>query len=344
MKSALFYGPGDVRIEDVPVPTPGPGEVLVQIRVGLTCGTDLKTYRRGHPTLIDRLPSPFGHEFAGVVAEVGPGVERFRPGMRVVAVNSAPCNRCFFCIHGRQSLCENLRFLNGAYAEYIVVPSDIVRVNMYPIPDDLPFEEAALLEPLACAVHGIAESPIRIEDTVVVNGAGPMGLMLVRLAALRGAYVISTDRSSARLELARELGASATVNVTEVPDVVEAVKALTKGGRGADVAIEAVGLPSTWEATIAMTRKGGTAVLFGGTPSGSRVSVDATFVHYGEVTLKGVFHHTPYYVQVAYDLLRRRRIGAEKLISGRRPLEQLVTVLELLSQQQGIKYAIVPSA
>ena len=125
MQAAIFYAPGDVRFEDIAIPEPGPGEVLVRIRRALTCGTDLKTYRRGHPTIMQRVPTPFGHEFAGDIVAIGPGVNtRWQPGMRVVAANSAPCNRCPYCRLGRQSLCENLSFLWGAYAEYIVVPRE----------------------------------------------------------------------------------------------------------------------------------------------------------------------------------------------------------------------------
>src|ERR687894_3065074 len=149
MRAAMFYEPGDVRMEDVPAPKPGPGEVLVKIGSALTCGTDVKTYRRGHPTLFKSLPSPFGHEFAGTIERVGEGVDGWSAGRRVVAANSAPCNRCYYCLVGDQSMCVELEFLNGAFAEYVVVPARIVHQNMYEVPEGMEYWRGALPEPLA---------------------------------------------------------------------------------------------------------------------------------------------------------------------------------------------------
>ncbi|MER3438261.1 MAG: hypothetical protein C4346_12125 [Chloroflexota bacterium] len=344
MRVAMFHGPGDVRIEHAPDPTPGPGEVVVEIATALTCGTDVKTYRRGHPTIITSLPSPFGHEFAGTIVALGAGVDaaRWPVGTRVVAANSAPCNRCFYCRHQRQSLCENLKFLNGAYAEYIAVPARIVEQNLYRIPDHLSEAEAALAEPLACAVHGVAESMIEIGDWVAVNGAGPIGLMFVFLATRRGARVICCDLSQERLALARQLGATHTVHVTPDQDQVEAVRSLTPDGRGVDVAIEAVGLPEVWERTVRMVRKGGVVNLFGGAKGGTTFCVSTTDLHYGELLIRGVFHHTPRHFETAVQLLAAGEFPAAAFISGRRPLEELVPALEAMGRQEGIKYAIIP--
>ncbi len=246
MKAVMFYQPGEARIEDIPMPRPGPGELLVKIGAALTCGTDLKAYRRGHPTLFKTLPSPFGHEFAGTVVEVGAGVERFAPGQRVVAVNSAPCGSCYYCHIHRESLCERLELLNGAYAESIIIPARIVEKNTYLLPDHLSFAEAALLEPLACAVHGLDALPLALGDTVVVSGCGPIGLMFVNLAALRGARVIACGKGAERLAAARRFGACAVLDAASfatADDQVAAARALTPEGRGADIAIEAVGKP-----------------------------------------------------------------------------------------------------
>lgn len=341
MQAAIFYAPGDVRFEDVATPVPGPGEVLVQIRRALTCGTDLKTYRRGHPTIMQRVPTPFGHEFAGDIVATGPGVDaRWQPGMRVVAANSAPCNRCPYCRLGRQSLCENLSFLWGAYAEYIVVPRDIVEQNLYEIPAGLSYEAAALVEPLACAVHGVAETPIAVGDTVAVNGAGPIGLMFVRLAVLRGARVIASDLSPRRLQVARELGATETVLVSDGVDQVAAVRELSPGGRGVDAAIEAVGLPEVWEKTVQMVRPGGTVNLFGGSKGGSTFSVSTTLLHYSELTIKGVFHHTPLFVETALNLLAQGLVPAEAFISEERTLGEVLEALEAMGRGDVIKVSL----
>ena len=345
MQAAVFHAPGDVRIEEIPEPVAGPGEVVVRIRKALTCGTDLKIYRRGHPTIMQRVPTPFGHEFAGDVVALGAGVDpaAWPLGTRVVAANSAPCNRCPYCRMGRQSLCENLEFLWGAYAEQIAVPARIVEQNLYRIPDGVSYETACLTEPLACAVHGVAETGIRVGDTVAVNGAGPLGLMFVRLASRSGARVISCDLSADRLAVARELGAWQTVDVSAVDDQVAAVRALSPDGRGVDAAIEAVGLPEVWEKTVRMVRPGGVVNLFGGAKGGSSFSVSTTLLHYSELTIKGVFHHTPYYVGKALDLLTSGDVPSAPFVSGEMPLAQVVDALDLMGRQIGIKYAIVPN-
>lgn len=342
MKAFVFYQPGDVRYEDAPMPQAGPGELLVKVGTALTCGTDLKTYRRGHPNIFKTLPSPFGHEFAGTIVALGTGVERFQVGQRVVAVNSAPCGYCYYCRMHRESMCEHLEFLNGAYAEYIVVPERIVRRNTYVLPDHLSFAEAALLEPLACVVHGIDEIPIKLGDTIVVNGAGPIGLMFVNLATLRGARVISCDRSELRLNAARHFGAVETINPSKVADQVEAVRALTEEGRGTDIAVEAVGLPEVWEKTVQMTRKGGHILLFGGAKSGTSISIDTVLLHYSELTIKGIFHHTPKHVKTAFDLISSGTVRARDYITANKALSETIDALELIGQQKGIKYAIVP--
>ena len=204
MKAAIFHGPGDLRIEEVAEQQPGPGEISVEVRAAATCGTDLKSYRRGHPKLFPTLPARFGHEFAGIVSAVGDGVQRFSPGERVVAANTAPCGTCWACVRGRLSLCENLIFLNGAFAEQLIIPAPIVERNTYTLPDSLAFEAAAPLEPLATVVHGMAETGIELGDTVVVHGAGPIGLMFTRLVTLRGATAITVDRSAVAAVSGRE--------------------------------------------------------------------------------------------------------------------------------------------
>ena len=343
MRAAMFYSPGDVRMEDVPAPEPGAGEILVKIGSALTCGTDVKTYRRGHPTLMKELPSPFGHEFGGTIEKLGEGVDpRWETGMRVVAANSAPCNHCYYCLAGDQSMCEELEFLNGAFAEYIVVPARIVEQNMYEVPDGMEYRRAALLEPLACAVHGVVRTPIAMGDRVAVVGAGQIGLMFVHLAAMRGARVVCVDRSAERLKVARRLGAEETVEASENVNSAEMVREWTPQERGADVVIEAVGLPEVWEEALRMVRKGGEVTLFGGAPSGTSISVDTLLLHYSQLTIRGIFHHTPYTVRLAYDLLSGPRFDADAFVSGVESLENVLDALERHGRQEGIKYEIKP--
>jgi len=341
MKAAMFYGPKDVRLEEVPVPDIGRHGVLVKVEVALTCGTDRKMFLRGHPLF--EPPFVFGHEFAGTVVEVGEGVEGFEPGRRVVAANSAPCGSCFYCMRGAQSMCEDLYIrLSGAFAEYIDVPAPLVEKNLLPVPDGVSSRDAALVEPLACVVHGIERSGIRLGDTVVVNGAGPIGLLFVRLASLKAGCVVVTDVRDDRLARAKRLGADVALNVSSVDDPVAAVRELANGGRGADVGIEAVGLPETWESTIGMVRKGGIANLFGGCASGTTITVETSVIHYSEVQIRGVFHHTPTTVRRALDLIAQGVVTSEELVTAELPLDRLDEILETLVAHDGIKTAVVP--
>ena len=344
MRAAVLYGPEDVRLEEIPVPEIGPGDVLVRIAAATTCGTDAKVFRRGgHPTMI-RPPAPFGHEFAGVIEAVGKDVRGFEPGARVVAANSAPCQQCRYCNLGRWSLCRDILYINGAYAEYIAVPERIVKQNLLPVPDHVPFAHAALLEPLACVAHGVAESHILAGDTVVVNGAGPIGLFFVRLGALSGARVIATDLSESRLAIARELGAAEIVNASQCEDTVAAVRELTEAGEGTDVAIDASGVNAVWEATIAMGRPGALINLFGGCKPGSSITIDTKHLHYSEMTIKGVYHHTPLHVKHALHLITTGAVMPEKFITAEAPLDEVVPAIRRIIARDGVKTAIIPNA
>ncbi len=343
MKAAMYYGIGDVRFEETDIPEIGPGELLIKIGTALTCGTDVKTYKRGHPLLLQHIPSLFGHEYAGTIEQVGEGVDSFEPGMRVVATNSAPCETCFFCRKGSPNLCGQLKttLVNGSFAEYIRVPAPVVRWNTHQIPDSLSFRDAALTEPLACVVHGIEESNIQLGDTVTVIGAGPIGQMMIMLAKKSGASsVIVSDLAKLRRDTAKKAGADIVIDPS-VENPVERVKEETEG-YGADVVIEAVGLPVLWEQAIDMTRDAGTTVLFGGAASGTKFQVDTGRFHYGQLTLKGVFHLAPIHVEKALKLIIAGDIDSDILISDEMPLERVTDALELMGQGKTMKVAIKP--
>jgi len=341
MRAAVYLKPGMLELRDVPIPEIGPDDILVRVRVALTCGTDVKTYHRGHP----KIPPPtlFGHEFAGDVVAVGENVREFEPGMRVVAGNSAPCNTCFYCKHGQQNLCDNLVINLGAFAEYIRVPGPIVRQNTYRIPDSLPYRRAALMEPLACVVHGQDRVQIQPGETVIIVGAGgPIGLMHLQLALRQGAaQVIAVDLKDERLTVAERLGATRIVN-PEREDPVAVARDLTEG-RGADVAIESAGAKAAWLMAVAAVRKGGRVLWFGGLPSGTQVEVDATRVHYDELTLIGPYHLTPRDCFRALRLIEAGIIDGDALITHELPLERLEEALQMMMKGQCVKTAIVPS-
>jgi L-iditol 2-dehydrogenase len=286
----VFHGPGDLRVEEVPRPEPqADGDVLVQVEVALTDGTDLKAYRRGHPVLLGPPPSPFGHEFCGVDTA---------NGRRVVAANSAPCGTCAACLRGDETLCESLLpLLNGAYAEFLLVPARIARVNLIPAPTGMPAELAAMVEPLACCLHGVEAAGVAAGDEVAVIGLGPIGLMLCACVADAGGRPVGVGSRPERRALAPLFGAG------------------TGERAGVDIVIEAAGTVEAWQLGLELVRPGGTMLAFGGLPSETRIEIDPYRIHYEQVTLRGSFHHAPRHVRAALAFLG----------SGAYPFEQLIT-------------------
>jgi len=343
MLAAVLYGKEDVKIEKVPIPEVEQGELLIRVQTALTCGTDLKVYRRGYHAKMIVPPALFGHEFAGTIEELGPGVRHFKHGERVVALNSAPCQQCFYCKKHQENLCEDLLFNNGAYAEFIKIPKRIVDSNVLTIPADVSFEEAALTEPLACVLRGLHETGVEIGDTVTVIGGGPIGLMFIQVAHIMGCNVIAVVKRDSQVSAARRAGASEVVQITKVNDAVDAVRFLTPDHRGSDVVIEAVGRPEAWEWSIEMVRKGGTVNFFGGCAKGTTVHLDTQRLHYSEISLKATFHHTPETVRRAFALITEKKIRAADYITGEAPLSNLRDVLKHMSNRNGeIKTAIIP--
>jgi L-iditol 2-dehydrogenase len=332
MMAAVLYGKEHVEVERVAMPELGPGDALVRVRAALTCGTDVKTFRRGYHAMMLKPPIVFGHELAGDVV-AGP-----LTGKRVVAANSAPCGVCPQCLRLRPNLCEDLLFNNGAYAEYIRIPARIVEKNTHVIPEGVSYSDAALTEPLACVVKGLDDSGVTAGDNVAVIGLGPIGMMFVILCKLRGARVIAVGRREAQIARARELGADEGV----ITEAVQGVRALT-GGQGVDVAIEAVGKPETWQAAVAMLRRGGTVNFFGGPPKGTSVAIDTNLLHYSELTCKASFHHTPDAIRRAFEIICAGHVTARDFVNGEEPLANLPGVMQHLMMQNGaLKMAILP--
>jgi L-iditol 2-dehydrogenase len=277
-----------------------------------------------------------------VIAEIGPGVRDFRRGMRVVALNSAPCGSCFYCLKHQENLCEDLLFNNGAYAEYIKIPRRIVETNMLALPDDVSFESAAMTEPLACALRGLQETGADIGDTVTVIGAGPLGLMLIQVARLHGCKVIAVVKRDEQVSAARHFGAHEVVQLGGEKNPVDAVIEVTEG-RGSDIVIEAVGRPQSWQWAVDMVRRGGIVNFFGGCATGTRVELDTNRLHYSELTLKATFHHTPQTVRKAFSLIAEKKILSTDYVTGEAPLSKLKQVLQqMLDRGSQIKTAIIP--
>src|SRR5216684_9140878 len=342
MMAAVLYGKEHLQVEPVAIPIIDRGDILVRVKVALTCGTDVKVFRRGYHARMIVPPAVFGHELAGDVVQVGEGVTAFAPGQRVVAANSAPCEECYFCRRGLENLCEDLLFNNGAYAEYIRIPARIVERNTYEIPADVSYQDAALVEPLACVLRGLEETGIRAGDTLAIIGLGPIGLMFVRLAKLYDARVIAIGRRKTQLDRAAAAGADELISTEQIARPAEAVRRLTNG-RGADIAIEAVGKPETWHWAVDMVRRGGTVNFFGGCPNESRVSLDTSLLHYSEITCKASFHHTPAHIRKALDIVGNGDITAKDFVNREEPLTNLLEVMRHLMSHNGhLKTAIIP--
>ncbi len=345
MRGAVLTGPERIEIRELPVARPGPGQILLGIEAATTCGTDVKVFRRGgHPRML-QVPTVFGHEMAGRVAAVGDGVTGFAVGDGVVVANSAPCLACEACRMGRENLCWDLHYLNGAFAEYLLVPERFVARNTHPIPANLSFEKAALTEPLGCVLHGIeacdlprygGDGPVEI----VVFGAGPIGLLFVAALAGDGHRVILADPNPGRLEVGRRLGAAETVAIARGGGQADAVRAESQGGRGAWIAIDATGVPEVWSDAIACVRAGGLVNLFGGCPPGSTITLDTGLVHYSELTIKGVYHHRPATIRRALDRLADRRFEAELLLSAEMPIEGVEEALRSMMRKEALKVVI----
>ena len=366
MLVAYLTGVETIELRDEPASSPGQGELRVRIGAATTCGTDVKVFRRGgHPRML-QVPAPFGHELAGSVDEVGPGVDAWRPGDRVVVANSAACFECPSCRSGRENLCEDLQYLNGAFAESILVPARFVERSTYALPDGLPFELAALSEPLACVLHGIdacgllgadacghlgadacgllgADACSLVEATdIALYGAGPIGLLFVAALSQAGHRVVVADPNLPRLETARLLGAAATVEIARGGGQAARLRDESADGAGFHVVVEATGVPAVWADALQTVRPGGLVNLFGGCAPGTTVPLDTQRLHYSEITVKGVYHHRPATFARALDLLASGRIDAGRLLEAERPLASLEEALRLMMQKEALKVVIRP--
>jgi L-iditol 2-dehydrogenase len=341
MLACVLHGKEDVRLEKIPVPKLQEGELLVRVEAALTCGTDLKVFLRGYHERMIKPPAVFGHEFAGEVVASENG--RFSPGTRIVAANSAPCWNCYLCELDKPNLCSDLLFVNGAYAEYIRVPTRIVENNCHILPPDLAPSRAALVEPLACAVKGVQDVTLKAGEKVLVIGAGPLGLMLARLSVLAGTEVTAVDEQSERLVVARELGVARTVEQRLSADVVAQLRTETPHKLGFDCVIEAIGKPETWNHAVELVRPGGRVNLFGGCPRGTELRVDTTRLHYDEITIYASFHHTPETVRKALEYIATSQVPASALVREGRSLFDLPEVLqEMRAGTAPPKTAILP--
>jgi L-iditol 2-dehydrogenase len=340
-RQAVLFAPGDLRLCDFTPPRPAPGELLLRVKCALSCGTDLKTYRRGHPMW--RLPTPFGHEFAGVVVETGKGVTGFAIGDELMAAPTAPCGTCFYCHRGQENLCPQVmgKMVMGAYADFLLLPAHVVARNAFRKPAALSFEEAALLEPLSCIVHAQALARAEPGESVLIIGAGPFGLLHMLVLRAAGVREIAlAGRGTDRLEWAGRLGADRVID-TAAGDAAAEVARLNDGF-GPDLVIECTGQVEGWRDAFARVRRGGRVVLFGGCAAGTKLEVDTRRMHYDNLTLIAPFHFRPRDVRRAYELLADGCLGAGRIVNARRPLADIAGVFEMLERGTVLKCAVIP--
>lgn len=328
----ILTGRQQIELRRVPLALPGPEEILVRVDAATTCGTDVKVYRLGgHPRML-QVPSPFGHEMAGTVVATGDQVESWRVGDLVVVVNSASCGRCRYCQKDRENLCPDLRYLNGAFAEYLLVPPRFVARSTYRRPTGLPAEQATLTEPLACVLHGIEVCRLGESADVLVLGAGAIGQLMVGALAADRHRVTVIDSNENRRATAKEMGARATQD-----------RQKSAGLDGTfDLAVDATGTLGGWDQAVRSVRPGGQVLFFGGCPPGSRLELDTTRVHYGELTLRGAYHHRPSTVSRALELLSRERFPAHLVLTSRLPLARTAEALQRMISRQDLKVVLQP--
>lgn len=333
MNALILEDPGCLSVKTVPTPEPGPGEVLIRVRAATTCGTDLKAFLRGHPQI--PMPGVFGHEYSGTVVATGEGAP-FEVGTDVMGVHSAPCQKCYWCMVGQENLCEKIMATKvlGSYAEYLLIPSHITRLNVFEKPETVSFERAALLEPLACVAEGVSVLAPRVPtDRVLVIGPGAIGLMFVAALRQLGIHDVTlAGRNKQRLAIGETLGA----RVLNMSDVAGSM------GAGYDAVIECTGNVEVWQSSIDYVRRGGKVVLFGGCPKGSHVAFDTARLHYDQITLQSPFHFGTHSVRQARQWLLDPEFQIEGVLSGHRSLEEAPQVFEDLRTGQGIKFVFRP--
>jgi len=363
VKVARLYAPGDLRVEDLPVPQAGPGDLVIRVRTCSTCGTDAKIFRFGHHHI--SLPRVLGHEVAGEITEVGPegqdgeGQEgdsqdgdsqdgdSWSVGDRVQIIAAIPDGVCFFCRRGQHTVCEDLESIgyqyDGGFAEFMRVPAKVLAVDgVNKVPEHVPFEEASLTEPLACVLNGQELAEVGEGDVVVILGAGPIGCLHVRLARARGATtVVLVDVNQGRLDLAAGAEPDVSIDSTK-DDPIDAVRKMTDG-RGADVVITATGVGQAQEQALEMAAPRGRISLFGGLPKDdSTIRFDSNLVHYGELSVFGAYGSAPRHNREALSLIAGGKVRVDDLITHRMPLADVHRAIETVISGEGLKVVIEP--
>ncbi len=344
MRAAALYGKQDLRVGDTDVPQIHDGEILIQVKGAFVCGTDVRMYQNGYQGISETTPIILGHEGSGVVARAGSAVKSFKEGMRVAVAPNVGCGICDYCVSGNTHLCSQYKALGihmpGFFAEYIKIPENFVRQgNVVEIPDMLSFEEAALAEPLACVFNAFEKSRMRPGETVLIIGAGPIGLMHAKMAQTAGAAkIMINDLSHDRLDLCRQL--DSTFITLESDNLKDDLDTLT-AGHGVDVCITACPAPQAQQIALELAAINGRIIFFGGLPPDkAHVSLDTNLIHYKQLEVTGTTRQSLSQYRHTLRLVASGRIRIKDLISSRTSLEEIQSALDNISQARSLKSAV----
>lgn len=339
MRAAVYYNNDDIRIEEMPVPEIGPGEILVRIESSGICGSDVMEWYR-----VKKAPLVLGHEIAGTVERVGTDVDRFTPGDRVSVAHHVPCEKCRYCLKGQYSLCDTLRTTNfdpGGFAEFVRVPEINVEKGTFLIPDGLSFDTAAFIEPLACVVRGVGVARFKEGDSVLVLGSGISGLLFIKLLRARGAgRIVATDVDPARLEAAIRMGADEAVDASEaLPDRLKELNS----GRLFDLAVTCAGVEPVVLQALRSVDRGGTVLLFAPLAPGVEITIPFFDVWRDQITIISTYAGPPVDSREAIDLLASGKVEVDDMITHRLPLDRTAEGFRLVARgSESIKVIIRP--
>lgn len=345
MQALVFNGPNKLEVANVPQPQVEAGELLIKVAACLICGTDMRIYR-GKKTRGVRIPSILGHEFAGQVVQLGAGVTNFNLGDHVGVAPIIPCHTCTYCTHEKENVCANRTAIayeyDGAFAEYVKIPATAVNGgNVFKLAKGFSLVSASLAEPLACVINGQRNAGIKLGDIVVILGAGPIGLLHLKVAQARGArHVIVSEPNDYRRKVAQKLGANQVVN-PRTENLLDAVRTATNGF-GADAVVMAIGVPALVQQALTLVRKGGTVNFFAGFSVGDQASIDVNLIHYNEINISGASAAKRSDVELALKMIEKGFIDANQFITHQFTLEKGCEAFDMAESGQAIKVAIIP--
>ena len=345
MRAVVLNGPNDFAPTDIPKPVIGDNDMLLEMKKAAICGTDMRILA-GTKTKGVRYPSVIGHEMCGVIAEVGKNVTGFQVGDKVSIANVIPCGSCPVCLAGRENACMNRKAIgyefNGGFEEYVLIPEIAIKSgNVIKLPEDVSFTAGALIEPLSCCIRGLKNAGTGFNDTVLIVGAGPIGLMHMQLSKIAGAkQVIVSEPNEMRREVALELGADRVVDPTK-ENLEQIIKDATNG-MGADVIVMAIGVPALVNSTLKLCKKGGTVNLFAGFAGTGECQIEVNTIHYNEINVNGSTAYKRADYLEAADMVITKKINLDKIATHTFKIDEFQDAYEMCKSGKGLKVMIEP--